>query len=164
MTSAYLTELRRRLGVSRDRLYEELRNVPVDHIKTAIYERQIAHLLEEMKLCSTSEDLGKVVFGVTAEHGDFKILSLSFPHATIKSFWRPLRNGLGWHKPPLRLKTVNNVTAIARPGNMILAVDFQDGDRLEAVADIAPGHAYFDAYPRPYQGFTKGLLWSWTQQ
>ncbi|KAL3150037.1 hypothetical protein ABBQ38_013389 [Trebouxia sp. C0009 RCD-2024] len=55
MTSAYLTELRQRLRVTRDRLNEELRKVPVDYTKTAIYERQIVLLLEEAKMCNTTE-------------------------------------------------------------------------------------------------------------
>lgn len=55
MTSAYLTELRGQLRVTRDRLDEELKQVPPDYTKTANYERQIAHLLEEVKTCITIE-------------------------------------------------------------------------------------------------------------
>ena len=54
MTSAYLTELRQRLGVTRDRLDEELRKVPVDYTKAALYERQIEDLREDLRSCSTS--------------------------------------------------------------------------------------------------------------
>ena len=54
MTSAYLTELRQRLGVTRDRLDEELRKVPVDYSKAAFYELQIKDLREDIRLCSTS--------------------------------------------------------------------------------------------------------------
>ena len=54
MTSAYLTELRQRLGVARDRLDEELRTVPVDYTKAAFYERQIQDLREDIRSCSTS--------------------------------------------------------------------------------------------------------------
>ena len=49
MTSAYLTELRRRLRATGDRLDDELKHVLPDYTKTAIYERQLARLLEEMK-------------------------------------------------------------------------------------------------------------------
>lgn len=54
MTSAYLTELRQRLGVARDRLDEELRTVPVDYTKAAFYERQIQDMREDIRSCSTS--------------------------------------------------------------------------------------------------------------
>jgi len=55
MTSAYLTELRGRLSAARNKLDDELENVPVDFTKTAIYERQIEYLLQEVKMYSTSE-------------------------------------------------------------------------------------------------------------
>lgn len=55
MTSAYLTDLRQRLCANRDRLDDELKHVPPDYTKAAFYERQIAQLLEEIKMCSTTE-------------------------------------------------------------------------------------------------------------
>ena len=89
-------------------------------------------------------DLGKVVFGVTAEHSEFP--NFEFELATINNevLLEDIEKRLSWHDPPLRLKTVNNVPASARPGNKALVANFKDGDRLELVADIAPGDATWE--------------------
>ena len=52
---------------------------------------------------------------------------------------------LALHKRPLRLRAVNNVPPAARPGSKTLAANFQDGDRLELVAEIAPGDSNMKA-------------------
>ena len=54
MTSTYLTELRQRLGVARDRLHEELAKVPVDYTKAAFYQQEVKDLREDIRLCSTN--------------------------------------------------------------------------------------------------------------
>ena len=55
MTSAYLTDLRQQLRATRVMLNDELKHVPVDYAKVAVHERQIAHYIEEIKVCSTTE-------------------------------------------------------------------------------------------------------------
>ena len=35
---------------------------------------------------------------------------------------------------------------------------------LNLMCFLHAGHAYFDAYPRPFEGFTKWLPWSWIHQ
>ncbi|DBA77516.1 TPA: hypothetical protein ACH3X1_009333 [Trebouxia sp. C0004] len=138
MTSAYLTDLRQRLCANRDRLDDELKHVPPDYTKAAFYERQIERLLEEIKMCSTTEVLGKVVFGVTVEQGEFPDFVFELPTSNNEVLLEDVEKRLAWHNPPLRLKTVNNVPATARPSNKTLVANFKDGDRLELVADIAP--------------------------
>ena len=83
--------------------------------------------------------LGKVVFGVTAEQGEFQNFDFELPTSNNEVLLEDVEKRLGWHNPPLRLKTVNNMPAAARPSNKTLVVNFKDGDRLELVADIAPG-------------------------
>lgn len=83
--------------------------------------------------------LGKVVFGVTAEQGEFPNFDFELPTSNNEVLLEDIEKRLGWHNPPLRLKTVNNVLATARPSNKTLVANFKDGDRLELVADIAPG-------------------------
>ena len=53
----YLTELRDRVGVARDALNDELKKVPADFTKIAVYERQIVHLLEEIKTRGTDGEV-----------------------------------------------------------------------------------------------------------
>ena len=84
-------------------------------------------------------DLGTVFFGVTAEHGEFPSFEFELSTTNNEVLVDDIKERLGWHTPPLRLKTVNNVPASARPGNKTLAANFKDGDRVELVADIAPG-------------------------
>lgn len=84
-------------------------------------------------------DLGRVVFGVTAEHGEFSDYEFELPTSNNQVLLEDVVKQLDLHKPPLRLKTVNNVPAAARPGNKTLAANFKDGDRLQLVAGIAPG-------------------------
>ncbi|KAA6429824.1 MAG: hypothetical protein FRX49_00256 [Trebouxia sp. A1-2] len=139
MTSAYLIELRQRLGVARDRLHEELAKVPVDYTKAAFYQQEVKDLREDIRLCSTTGDLGKVVFGVTAEHSEFPNFEFELSTINNEVLLEDIEKRLSWHDPPLRLKTVNNVPASARPSNKALVANFKDGDRLELVADIAPG-------------------------
>lgn len=84
-------------------------------------------------------DLGNVVFGVRAEQGEFSDYEFELPTTNNEVLFKDVERQLDLHKPPLRLKTVNNVPAAARPGNQTSAVNFKDGDRLELVAEIAPG-------------------------
>ncbi|DBA77038.1 TPA: hypothetical protein ACH3X1_009626 [Trebouxia sp. C0004] len=135
--------------------------------------KKLERLHEEKIICRKQETillqgqasvLGKVVFGVTAKQGEFPDFEFELSTTDNEVLLEDVEKRLGWHNPPLRLKTVNNVLATARPSNKTLAANFKDGDRLELVADIAPGHAYFDAYPRPFEGFRKGLPWSWIHQ
>ena len=83
--------------------------------------------------------LGKVVFGVTVEQGEFPNFVFELPTSNNEVLLEDVEKRLRWHNPPLRLKTVNNVPATARPSNKTLVANFKDGDRLELVADIAPG-------------------------
>ena len=84
-------------------------------------------------------DLGQVVFGVTAKHGEFIAYEFELPTSNTQVLLEDVEKQLDLHTPPLRLRTVNNVPAAARPGNKTLAANFKDGDRLELVAEIAPG-------------------------
>ena len=84
-------------------------------------------------------DLGRVVFGVRAERGEFPDHEFVLPTTNNEVLLKDVERELALHKPPLRLRTVNHVPAAARPGNETLAVNFKDGDRLELVAEIAPG-------------------------
>ena len=83
--------------------------------------------------------LGKVVFRVTAEQGEFPDFEFELTTSNNEVLLEDVEKRLGWHNPPLRLKTVNNVPATARPSNKTLAANFKDGDMLELMADIAPG-------------------------
>ena len=83
--------------------------------------------------------MGKVVFGMTVEQGEFPDFEFELSTTNNEVLLEDVEKRLGWHDPPLRLKTVNNMPATARPSNKTLAANFKDGDRLELVADIAPG-------------------------
>ncbi len=50
-----------------------------------------------------------------------------------------LEKQLDSHKPPLKIKTVNNMPAIARPEDKTLMVKFSNGERLQLVAELALG-------------------------
>jgi len=50
-----------------------------------------------------------------------------------------LEKQLDLHKPPLMIKTVNNVPAIAWPEDKTLMVKFSSGERLQLVAELALG-------------------------
>ncbi len=84
-------------------------------------------------------DLGHVVFVVKGEQGEFPEYDLKLPTFDERVLLASVEEQLDLHRPPLRLRTVNNMPATARPGDDSLACDFKNGDRLELVADIAPG-------------------------
>ena len=46
---------------------------------------------------------------------------------------------LDLRQPPLIVKTVNNMLAMARPEDKTLMVEFSNGERLQTVAELAPG-------------------------
>ena len=74
-----------------------------------------------------------------AEQGEFSDYEFELPTSNNQVLLEDVEKQLDLHKSPLRLKTVNNKPAAARPSNATLAVDFKDGDRLELGAEIAPG-------------------------
>jgi len=82
---------------------------------------------------------GNVIFGVTSEQGEFSQYDLVLPTVNNRVLLESLEKQLDLHKPPLRVKTVNNVPATARPDDKTLAVEFSNGERLELVAELAPG-------------------------
>jgi hypothetical protein len=82
---------------------------------------------------------GRVGFGVTAEQDEFSDYEFELPTSNNQVLLEDIHKQLDLHKPPLRLRTVNNMPAAARPGNRTLAANFKDGDRLKLVVDIAPG-------------------------
>ncbi len=82
--------------------------------------------------------LGHVAFIVKGEQGEFPEYDLKLPTFNDRVLLASVKEQLDLHKPPLRLRTVNNMPATARPGDNTLAITFKDGDRLELVADIPP--------------------------
>ncbi len=50
-----------------------------------------------------------------------------------------LEKQLDSHKPPLKIKTVNSMIAIARPEDKTLMGKFSYGERLQLVAELALG-------------------------
>ncbi len=85
--------------------------------------------------------LGHVVFTVKGEQDEFPEYDLKLPTFNDQILLESIEKQLDLHRPPLRLRTVNSMPATARPGDKTLAVTFKDGDRLELVAEIAPGDA-----------------------
>lgn len=96
---------------------------------------------------------GRVGFGVTAEQDEFSDYEFELPTSNNQVLLEDIHKQLDLHKPPLRLRTVNNMPAAARPGNRTLAANFKDGDRLKLVVDIAPGDStwkqWFLLQPKP---------------
>lgn len=84
-------------------------------------------------------DLGTVFFDVRAEQGEFPEYDFRLTTTNNEVLLKDIQRELGRHDPPLTLRTVNDVPAAARPDNETLAIDFKDGDRLQLVAEIAPG-------------------------
>jgi len=77
---------------------------------------------------------------VKGEQGEFPEYDLTLPTFNDQVLSESVKEQLDLHRPPLRLRTVSDMPATARPDNGTLAVNFKDGDRLEVVAEIAPGH------------------------
>lgn len=82
-----------------------------------------------------------MLFTVKAEQDEFPTYEFEFPTSNNRVLLESLKEQLDLHKPPLRLRTVSNMPAAARDDDGSLAVTFKDGDRLQLVADIAPGDA-----------------------
>ncbi len=76
---------------------------------------------------------------MTSELGEFSQYDLVMPTAHNRLLLESLEKQLDLHKPPLKVKTVNNVPATARPEDKTLTVEFSNGERLELVAELAPG-------------------------
>ena len=76
---------------------------------------------------------------VKSEKGEFEEHEMRLPIYNNRILLETLEKRLGLHKPPLRMDSVNNVPAVARPADKTLAVDLQDGQRVDLVAEIAPG-------------------------
>ncbi len=127
---------------------------------------------------------------VRSEKGEFEQHEMRLPIYNNRILLETIEKRLDLHKPPLRINSVNNVPAVAHPADKTLAVELRDGQRLDLVAEIAPGTTYnvmscithvsvtihvfvhslsnhcagftqFNAYPQPFAGFAKGLQWSW---
>ena len=64
---------------------------------------------------------------------------MRLPIYNNKILLETIEKRLDLHKPPLRVNSVNNVPAIAHPADKTLAVELQDGQQLDLVAEIAPG-------------------------
>lgn len=78
---------------------------------------------------------------MNSEHGEFSQYNLVLPTVNNQVLLESVEKHLDLHKPPLRVKTVNNVPATARPEDKTLAVQFRNGQRLELVAELVPGDA-----------------------
>ena len=76
---------------------------------------------------------------VKSEKGEFEQYEMCLPTHNNCIVLETLEKRLGLHKPPLRMDSVNNVPAVARPADKTLAIDLQDGQRIDWVAEIAPG-------------------------
>ncbi|KAL3131903.1 hypothetical protein ABBQ38_007606 [Trebouxia sp. C0009 RCD-2024] len=113
----------------------------LDHL----YKKELA-LRKEKNLWLQAQQggLGHVVFKVTGEQGEFTDYAFELPTFNDQVLLKDVEKQLDLHRPPLRLRTVNNVPAAARPSNKTLAVDLKDGDRLQLVAEIAPGECQRD--------------------
>ncbi len=82
---------------------------------------------------------GNVTFVVTSELGEFPHFDLKMPSENNRVLLESLVKQLDSHKPPLKIKIVNNMPAIARPEDKTLMVKFSNGERLQLVAELALG-------------------------
>ena len=83
--------------------------------------------------------LGQVTFIVRGEHNDFSEYEFQLATEHDRVDLHSIERNLDLHEPPLRIKTVSGKPAVARPEDGSLAVDFQNGDKLELIAEINPG-------------------------
>jgi len=82
---------------------------------------------------------GNVTFVVTSESGAFPQFDLTMPTKNNRLLLESLEKQLDLRKPPPMVKSVNNVPATARPEDKTLMVEFSNGERLQMVAELAPG-------------------------
>jgi hypothetical protein len=82
---------------------------------------------------------GNVTFVVTSESGAFPQFDLTMPTKNNRLLLESIEKQLDLRQPPLIVKTVNNVPATARPEDKTLMVEFSNGERLQTVAELAPG-------------------------
>ncbi|DBB06004.1 TPA: hypothetical protein ACH3X3_009986 [Trebouxia sp. C0006] len=83
--------------------------------------------------------LGNVTFVVTSESGAFPQFDLTMPTKNNRLLLESIEKQLDLRQPPLIVKTVNNMLAMARPEDKTLMVEFSNGERLQTVAELAPG-------------------------
>lgn len=74
-----------------------------------------------------------------SERGEFEQHEMRLPIYNNQILLETIEKRLDLHKPPLRVNSVNNVPAVAHPADKTLAIELQDGQRLDLVAEIAPG-------------------------
>ncbi|KAL0049721.1 hypothetical protein WJX82_008539 [Trebouxia sp. C0006] len=84
--------------------------------------------------------LGNVTFVVTSESGAFPQFDLTMPTKNNRLLLESIEKQLDLRQPPLIVKTVNNMLAMARPEDKTLMVEFSNGERLQTVAELAPGY------------------------
>ncbi len=76
---------------------------------------------------------------MTSESGAFPQFDLTMPTKNNRLLLESLEKQLDLRKPPPMVKSVNNVPATARPEDKTLMVEFSNGERLQMVAELAPG-------------------------
>jgi len=76
---------------------------------------------------------------VKSERGDFEQYEMRLPIHNNRILLETIKKRLDLHKSPLKIDSVNNAPAVARPADRSLACDLRDGQRLDLVAEIASG-------------------------
>jgi len=80
------------------------------------------------------------VFVVQSLKDEFQTYDLKLPTVNDRILLESLEKHLELHHPPLKLVSVNNAPATARPADKTLAVDFTQEQRFDTLAEIAPGN------------------------
>lgn len=76
---------------------------------------------------------------VKSDKGEFEEHEMRLPIHNNRILLETIEKRLDLHKPPLRINSVNNVPAVARPADKTLAFDLHDGQQLDLVAEVAQG-------------------------
>ena len=76
---------------------------------------------------------------MTSESGAFPQFDLTMLTKNNRLLLESIEKQLDLRQPPLIVKTVNNMLAMARPEDKTLMVEFSNGERLQTVAELAPG-------------------------
>ena len=80
------------------------------------------------------------MFVVQSLKDEFPTYDLKLPTVNDRVLLESVEKYLELHHPPLKLVPVNNAPATARPADKTLVVEFTQGQRLDTLAEVAPGN------------------------